>query len=91
MGPNHLLRLETGENEGELDDQLPDAYLFRIEAIPYYLEEIVGLLITGHSLEGYTPTQKRHLVVRVADYQLITGHLHQMGLDQVLRHCILPH
>eukprot|EP00253_Pinus_taeda_P030970 PITA_30970 len=62
VGPEHLSRLESGENEGPLDDQLPDADLFQIEAIPNYLEEIVVLLTTGYCWEGYTSTQKRHLI-----------------------------
>jgi len=35
--------------------------------------------------------QRRHLVVRATDYQLIAGHLYKMDLDQLLRHCILRH
>ncbi len=30
-------------------------------------------------------------MVRVADYQLIVGHLYKMGLDQILKHCVLRH
>ena len=33
VGPDHLSRLENGENGGSLDDQLPDADIFRVEAI----------------------------------------------------------
>jgi len=48
VGPNHLLQLETGENEGAMDDRFPDTDLFRIEAVPDHLEEILTLLTTGH-------------------------------------------
>jgi hypothetical protein len=41
--------------------------------------------------EGYSATQKRHLVVRATDYQLIAGHLYKLGLDNILRHCVLDH
>jgi len=34
VGPNHLSRLESGESGGEVDDQIPDANLFGVEAIP---------------------------------------------------------
>ena len=37
VGPDHLSRLENRENGGSLDDQLLDADLFRVEAIPDYL------------------------------------------------------
>jgi hypothetical protein len=34
VGPNHLSCLEYGKSGSNLDDELPDAHLFRIEAIP---------------------------------------------------------
>jgi hypothetical protein len=46
IGPDHLSRLESGESGGEVDDQLPDAYLFQIEAILEYLEDIGVFLST---------------------------------------------
>lgn len=54
VGPDHLSRLEIGENEGAVDDQLPDVDFFRIEVIPDHLEEITTLLTIGHCPEGYT-------------------------------------
>lgn len=74
-----------------MDDHLPDADLFRVEAVPDHLKQITTLLITNHCPEGYTTTQKQHLIVRATYYQLIIGHLYKMGLDQVLRQCILQH
>ena len=47
VGPDHLSRFETGENDGPLDDQLPDADLFRVEAVPDYLADIATYLTTG--------------------------------------------
>jgi hypothetical protein len=61
--PDHLSHLESGESGGPVDDQLPDADLFRIEAIPDYLSDISLFLTTGTMPEGYSTTQKRHLVV----------------------------
>ena len=46
VGPDHLSRLEKGENGGSLDDQLSNANLFRVEAIPDYLEQIAVYLAT---------------------------------------------
>jgi len=88
VGPDHLSCLETGESNGTIDDQLPDADLFRIEAIPDHLQEIATLLTTGNCPQDYTTMQKRNLVVRAADYKLIAGHLYKMGLDQLLRRCV---
>jgi hypothetical protein len=91
VGPDHLLRLESGESGGPVDDQLPDADIFHIEAIPDYLLDISLFLTTGTMSEGYSTTQKRHLMVHATDYQLIVGQLYKLGLDNILRCCVLDH
>jgi hypothetical protein len=91
VGPDHLSRLESGESGRALDDQLPDADMFHIEAIPDYLSDIAVFLMTNTTPEGYSATQKRHLVVREVDYQLIVGQLYKLGLDSILRWCVLDH
>ena len=35
--------------------------------------------------------QKKHLVVRAADYTLIAGHLYKLGADEVLRCCVFEY
>jgi hypothetical protein len=66
-----------------VDEQLLDAYLFRIEAIPEYLEDIAIFLSTGACPETYSSTH--HMVIREADYQLITKKLYKLGLDNILK------
>jgi hypothetical protein len=68
VGPDHLSKLERGESGGVVDDQLPNADLFRIEAIPEYLEDIAVFLSTGSCPKTYSATKKHHMVVRAADY-----------------------
>jgi hypothetical protein len=68
-----------------VDDQLPDAYLFRIEAILEYLEDIAIFLSTGACPETYSATQKFYMVVREEDYKMIIGNLYNLGLDNILR------
>jgi hypothetical protein len=63
--------LESGESGGAIDDQFPDADLFRVEAIPEYLEDIAVFLSTGAYPKTYSATQKHHMSFRVVDYQLI--------------------
>jgi hypothetical protein len=89
--PDHISRLESGESSGAVDDQLPDADLFRIEAIPKYLEDIEIFLNTGACPETYFATQKRHMVIRATNYQLIADQLYKLGLDNILRRCVLDH
>jgi hypothetical protein len=40
VGPNHLSRIESGEAGHSLDDELPDAQLFRVEAVPINLSRL---------------------------------------------------
>ena len=56
VGPDHLSRLENGENGGSLDDQFLDADIFRVEAILDYLNEIAPYLATGKCPQEYTMT-----------------------------------
>jgi hypothetical protein len=37
----------------------------------------------------YTITQKKQLVVRAADFSLIASQLYKMGLDEILRRCVM--
>ena len=39
----------------------------------------------------YSATQKHHMVLRAMDYQLIMGKLYKLGLDNILRGCVLDH
>jgi len=60
--------LDSGEGSGVVDDQLPDANIFKSEAISTYLSDIALYFITGAFPEGCSTTQKRHLVVRAIEY-----------------------
>ena len=44
VGPDHLSRINIGEEPTGVKDDLPDAHLFQIEAVPAELEEIAQLL-----------------------------------------------
>jgi hypothetical protein len=39
----------------------------------------------------FSIVQKKNLVVRVVDYQLIAGHLYKMGADIILRRCVFEY
>jgi hypothetical protein len=65
--------------------------LLRIEAIPEYPGDIKIFLSTGVCPETYSATQKRHMVVREMDYQLIAGQLYKLRLDKILKRCVLDH
>jgi hypothetical protein len=91
VGLDHLSWVESGESGGALDDQLHDADFLCIEAILDYLSDIAVLLTTGTTPEGYFATQKKHSVIRATHYHLIAGQLYKLGLDSILRRCVLDH
>lgn len=72
-GPDHLSRLEHGEEPTSLDDTLPDAQLLAIRKVDDQFAEIVQFLSTGMAPREYSVIQKKQLVVRAADFQLIAG------------------
>jgi hypothetical protein len=39
----------------------------------------------------FNTEQKKNLVVGVANYQLIAGHLYNMSVENILRRCVLEH
>jgi hypothetical protein len=88
-GPDHLSRLEHGEEPTSLEDTLPDAQLLAIRKVDDHFIEIVQFLSTGMAPRKYTVIQKKQLVVRAADFSLIAGQLYKMGPDEILRRCIM--
>jgi hypothetical protein len=48
-------------------------------------------LSTGVALKEFSIAQKKNMVVRATDYQLIAGHLYKLGIDNILRRCVLEH
>ena len=91
VDPNHLSRIDTGEELIRVEDDLSDAHLFRIEAIPAELEEITQFLESGQEPEGMSTKRKQILAMKAATYNLINGFLYKMGLDEVLCRCVLEH
>lgn len=47
VGPNHLSRIHSSEVLGSINDNLPDAQLFWIEAVQDQFTDIATFLITG--------------------------------------------
>jgi hypothetical protein len=72
-GPDHLLRLEHGEDPTSLEDALPYAQLLAIKKIDDHFTEIVQFMSTGMAPIQYTIPQKKQLVVRAANFSLIVG------------------
>ena len=58
-GPDHLSRLELGEEPTSLEDHLPDAQLFAIHIADDYFKYIIEFLTTSTMLEEYSAKQKK--------------------------------
>jgi hypothetical protein len=58
-GPDHLSRLEHGEEPTSLEDTLPYSQLLAIRKIDYHFAEIVQFLSTGMAPTEYTIPQKK--------------------------------
>jgi hypothetical protein len=81
----------TREDAGNLDDNFPDAQLFTVRMVDDYFVDIVEFLHTGLAPSNMTVAQKKQLVVKATDYQLIARNLYKLGADGILRRCILEH
>ena len=56
-----------------------------------YFQDILQYLSIGFAPSEMTTQQKKQLVFRAADFTLIAGQLYKMGLDEILRICVLEH
>jgi hypothetical protein len=48
-------------------------------------------LSTGFAPKEFNTAQKNNMVVRDENYQLIVGHLYKLGVDNILRRCVMKH
>jgi hypothetical protein len=88
-GPDHLSRLDHGEEATSLDDTLPYAQLLAIGKFIDHFIEIVQFLSIGMTPQKYTFIQNKQLVVCNAYLQLIVGQLYNMGPNEILRRCVM--
>ena len=58
-GPDHLSRIEIGEEPTNIEEGFPDAQLFRIDMVDDYYDQIIHFLATGTALEDLTTSQKK--------------------------------
>ena len=68
-----------------------DAQLFSIQIADEYYTDIIHFLTTGWAPVEFTKQQKKQLVVKAADFTLITGHLYKLGPNEVLCRCAMLH
>eukprot|EP00253_Pinus_taeda_P034321 PITA_34321 len=88
-GPDHLSRIETGEEPTNLEEGLPDVKLFAVCVADDHFAYIIQFLTTGITPKGYSTEHKKELVVRAADFSIIARHLYKMGTNEILRRYVL--
>jgi len=76
---------------GNLDGNIPDAQLFAVKMVDDYFLEIVEFLSTQMAPLETKVAQKKQLVVKAIDYQLIADNLYKLGVEKILRRCLLEH
>jgi hypothetical protein len=72
-----------------LEENFPDAQLVLVQVAHKYYVDIIEYLSIGTMPQEFNTVQNKNLVVRATYYQLISGHLYKVGVDNILRRCVL--
>jgi hypothetical protein len=91
VGLDHLSGITNGEEPSNSEDKFPYEQLFSLQIADEYFADIIEFLSRGFAPREFTTTQKKILVVRAADYQLIVGHLYKLGVYNIFRRCVMEH
>lgn len=84
-------------NDACLHDPFPTPFIdevldnVAIKIVDDHFTYIIQFLSIGMVFMDYTTKQKKELVVQVANFLLIAGHLYKMGPDEVLRRYVPEH
>ena len=73
------------------DDNILDAHLFRVEVVLVDLAEISQFLQEEKAPKGYSEEKNKILAIKASLFTLINESLYKLGLDDVLRRCVLEH
>jgi len=87
---DHLSRVRNGEPSTRVDDELPDAVLFKVDYASKEYKGIVKYLMSGRLTPRMTKLESRQLIRRVGPYQLKVGQIYVKGKDEVIRRRALP-
>ena len=72
-GSDHLSRIEIVEELTNIDDGFPYVQLFRVDIADDHYAPIIHFLATGVTPKDILTGQKKQLVVKASDFQLIAG------------------
>jgi len=74
----------SGEEPTNLEEGLLDAQLFAVCIVDSHFEDIICLLMTRTTPEGYISQEKKELVVHATYFSVIAGHMYKMGSNEIL-------
>lgn len=80
-----------GEIGSDIDDELPDAHLFRVEGVADQFVDITTYLMIGSTPTDLTIVQNKQLVTKSISYQLIARQLYKLGAYSILCRCAMDH
>jgi hypothetical protein len=89
VGPNRISHILSIEYALNLDDSLSNAHLFLVQMVDDYFIDIVQFFSTIMAPSNMKVAQKKQLVVKKTDYQLIPCNIYKLGVDGILRRCVL--
>jgi hypothetical protein len=72
-GLDYLSCILSREDTGNLYDNLLNAHFYAVKMVENYFKNIVHILRIGMAPSDMTVAQKKDLVVKEIDYQLIAG------------------
>ena len=88
---DHLSKIKIGEEPTNIEEGLSDAQLFKVDVADDYYDQIIQFLATGVAPADFSTIQKKRLVVKASNFQLLAQKLYKLGPDEILRRCVLPH
>ena len=65
--------------------------MFSVQIVDEYFANIIEFFITSFAPREFNIVQKKNLVVKVAEYQLIASHLYKLGEDNISMRCVMEH
>ena len=74
-----------------MEDNFLDAQLFSVQIVDEDFADIIEFLSIIFAPRKFTTAQKKNLVVKATNYQLIAGHLYKLGAYKILRRCDMEH
>ena len=88
---DHLSILTNGEEPKGINDDLPDAFLFNIEMVPRWSEELIPMMTICQFSNIPCPFNLHKAIIeRIVGIMMIASHLYKKQQNGVYNRCIGP-